>query len=120
MVKKNAEISVKVTKLSVVSLFEEKFLYRYGTHYIHSAEFGGQILFENTKVASAQTSINEMVEKSYREIQSSFGSSTGVRADVSIPLNAVSADFGGSFKNIVTNDNVNKQKNDRVLKASNT
>ena len=67
-------------------------------------------------MVTSQTSINDLVEKSYREIQSSFGSSTGVRADVSIPLNMMSADFGGSFKNIITNDNANKKKNDRVLK----
>lgn len=96
----------------------EKFLFRYGTHYIHSAEFGGQILFENTKVAELDTNMNEVAEKSWDEIQNAFGSSTSVGGGVSIPIQFITADVGGSIQNIKTNDLGEKKKNENYEKTT--
>jgi deleted-in-malignant-brain-tumors protein 1 len=74
----------------------EKFIFRYGTHYIHSADFGGQILFENTRVVDSDTDMNEMAEKAWQETQSAFGSSASVGASAAVPNSDVN--LGGGLR----------------------
>ena len=67
---------------------------------------------------SSESSLKEMVEKSWQEIQSSFGSSTSVNGQISIPVNSLTADMGGSFVNVVTNDNANRNRQEKFSRSS--
>ena len=96
----------------------EKFLFRYGTHYIHSAEFGGQILFENSRTADAEQNMNELAEKASQEIQSAFGATAGGGAGGSIPFDFITADLGGNLQHIQTKVSGEKTKNDNFMKDS--
>lgn len=96
----------------------EKFLFRYGTHYIHSAEFGGQILFENTRSVESGSNLNEELSKSWNEIQKSFGSSLSMGGSVSAPVNVGSADAGVGSGNTKTNDFGEKKKMENYEKSS--
>jgi hypothetical protein len=94
----------------------EKFIFRYGTHYIHSAEFGGQILFENSRTAEKESNINDMSEKAWNEIQTAFGSSSSVNGDINIPLQYLTADVGGGIKHIQTSIMAQKNRNENQMK----
>ncbi|RNA42532.1 hypothetical protein BpHYR1_011154 [Brachionus plicatilis] len=96
----------------------EQFIFRYGTHYIHSAEFGGQILFENTRSIESGSSINEELSKSWNEIQKSFGSSISGGGSVSVPVNAMTADGGASSVNVNTNDKGQAKKLESLKKGA--
>ncbi|CAF0786869.1 unnamed protein product [Brachionus calyciflorus] len=96
----------------------EKFLFRYGTHYIHSAEFGGQILFENTRTVESGSNINEELSKSWDEIQKSFGSSLSMGGSVSAPVNVGTVDAGGSGGKMDTNDFGERKKQESFSKSS--
>lgn len=95
----------------------EQFIFRYGTHYIHSAEFGGQILFENTRFIESESSISEELSKSWNEIQKSFGSSLSAGGSVSVPINTMTADSGAKSVNINTVD-IGKAKKLESLEKS--
>jgi hypothetical protein len=94
----------------------EKFLFRYGTHYIHAAEFGGQILFENSRTADVDQNMNELAERSAQEMQSAFGNTAGGGGGVSIPLDFITADLGGNLKHIQTLNRAEKNKNENYEK----
>ena len=79
--------------------FLEKFLFRYGTHYISSAEFGGQILFQNTRFAEKNIAFNDLAQQSISEIQSAFGSQVGGSLDASITVSGAPIDTGGGMQN---------------------
>ena len=96
----------------------EKFLFRYGTHYIHAAQFGGQILFENSRTADAEQNINDLAEKSAQEIQSAFGATAGGGGGGSIPLDFITADLGGNLQHIQTLNRGEKNKNENYMKNS--
>lgn len=83
-------------------------MFRYGTHYIHSAEFGGQILLENTRVAGKDADINELAENSWQEIQNAFGSGTNMNGKISIPLKFTSAGIDFNLEQTDTNNLANK------------
>lgn len=72
----------------------QKFIFRYGTHYIHSAQFGGQVLFENTRVVDTDADVNEIAKKAWQETQSAFGSSVSLGGSASIN----GASLGGGIK----------------------
>lgn len=91
----------------------DKFLFRYGTHYIHSAEFGGQILFENGRVDESESDRNEMAEEAWKEIQSAFGSSYQEGLSLSVPTSSLSVDLGGGIKKLKSKlDSNGERKND--------
>lgn len=91
----------------------DKFLFRYGTHYIHSAEFGGQILFENGRVDENESDRNEMAEEAWKEIQSAFGSSYQEGLSLSVPTSSLSVDLGGGIKKLNSKlDSNGERKND--------
>ena len=94
----------------------EKFLFRYGTHYIHAAEFGGQILFENSRTADLEQNMNELAEKSAQEMQSAFGNTAGAGGGGSIPLDFITADLGGNLQHIQTLSRGEKNKNENYQK----
>lgn len=96
----------------------EKFLFRYGTHYIHGAEFGGQIMFENSRTADAEQNMNDLAEKSAQEIQSAFGNTAGAGGGGSIPLDFITADLGGNLQHIQTIHRGEKNKNENYMKTS--
>jgi len=81
----------------------DQFLFRYGTHYVHSAEFGGQILFENSRVAVDDSDADDLAETSWKEIQTAFGSGKSTGADGSLPTSFVSVDLGGNVQQVDTN-----------------
>jgi hypothetical protein len=70
-------------------------LFRYGTHFISSAEFGGQIVFENSRFAEKDSDVNDLIQQSSLEFQSALGSSDSSSMSLSVPVNAASIDTGG-------------------------
>jgi hypothetical protein len=96
----------------------EKFIFRYGTHYIHWAEFGGQILFQNSRFAQIDTNINDLAEKAWQEIQSAFGSSTGGSGGVSVPIKFLTADLGGGLQKIETKNSAQGDRKEGYRKQS--
>ncbi len=100
-----------ISSYSVKYFLPEKFIYRYGTHYIHSAEFGGRILFEYSQAVDIDSDMSEMAENSWKEIQKAFGSSKSVGGDLSIPIKFITADVGGNIQNVKTNNNGHKTRN---------
>jgi hypothetical protein len=96
----------------------EKFLFRYGTHYIYSAQFGGQIMFENSRAADMETNINDLAEQSAREFQNSFGAAVNVEGTVNIPIEFLTADIGGGLKAMATVDLAQKNRNENYLKTT--
>ena len=98
----------------------EKFLFRYGTHYIYSAQFGGQIMFENSRAADIDTDMNDLAEQSAREFQNSFGAAVNVEGTVSIPIEFLTADIGGGLKAMATIDLAQKNRNENFLRTTHT
>jgi hypothetical protein len=98
----------------------EKFLFRYGTHYIYSAQFGGQIMFENSRAADMATNMNDLAEESAREFQNSFAASVNVEGSVEIPLQFLSADIGGGLNAMATIDLAQKNRNENYLRTTQT
>ncbi len=94
----------------------ERFIFRYGTHYIHSADFGGQILFENTRVVDSDTDMNEMAEKAWQETQSAFGSSVNGGVSAKVPNSDVN--LGGGLKKDKTEVNGESEKDDYYEKST--
>ncbi len=90
----------------------DQFLFRYGTHYVHSAEFGGQILFENSRVSEDESGVEDLAENSWKEIQTTFGSSKSTSVDGSVPVSFVSVDLGGSIQNVDTNSQLKGLRNE--------
>lgn len=62
--------------------------------------------------------MNELAEKSAQEIQTTFGSSTTVGGDVSIPIKFITADLGGNLEKVETKSNGEKKKNENYFKVS--
>jgi Notch-like protein len=91
----------------------DKFLFRYGTHYIHAAEFGGQILFENSRVDEGESERGDVAEQAWKEMQTAFGSADSVTASLSVPTSFVSVDVGGAHDKLKSNVNAEAtRKND--------
>ena len=98
---------------------KEKFIFRYGTHYIKSAQFGGQILFENSRTSSVDSDINDLAESAWKEIQTAFGSSTGTGGGVDVPVQLISVNLGGKLKHTETNNLANNNRKQSYGKTSN-
>lgn len=61
------------------------------------------------------SSINDMAEDSWKEIQSAFGNSETNGADGSVPTSFVSVDLGGRINNIKTNNKANGLRNNDYI-----
>jgi hypothetical protein len=65
---------------------------------VSSAEFGGQIVFENSRFAEKNTDVNDFIQQSSLEFQSALGSSDSSGMSLSIPVNVNSVDAGGQHE----------------------
>lgn len=73
-------------------------------------------MFENTRVASKEVDINDLAEKSWQEIQSCFGSDTGLGGKISVPVKFFSSGVGLNLDKTQTDSLAQKANNQNYLK----
>ena len=74
-------------------------------------------MFQNSREATSSSSISDLSESFWKEIQSAFGSSSTNGGGGSIPTSFVSVDLGGQITNLKSQNSDNRTRNDALSKV---